>query len=85
MNDTYAVNDDSNCLSDLYSGVRDDSDVLFPVYLNSEHKQYLAGCFTALIVDESLVPKKSIRHDQTVVCQGLFEGGENIVCELQKF
>jgi len=66
-------------LSDVYSGVRDNLDVLFPVYLNSEHKQYLAlrdsGCFTSVIVDESLVPKKSIRHDQTMVCQGLFEGG----------
>ena len=79
MSDTYGVADDSNCLSTLHSGVRDDSDMLFPVYLNSEHKQYLAlrdsGCFTSLIVDESLVPKKSIRHDQTVMCQGLFEGG----------
>ena len=79
LNETYAVGDDSNCLSDLYSGVRDDSDVLFPVYLNSEHKQYLAlrdsGCFTSLIVDESSVPKKSIKHNQTVVCEGLFETG----------
>ena len=65
-------------MSDLYSCVRDESDVLFSVYLNSENKKYTASrdseCFTSLIVDENVVPKGNIRHDQTVVCQGLFQG-----------
>ena len=65
-------------MSDLYSCVRDESDVLFSVYLNSENKKYTASrdseCFTSLIVDENVVPKGNIRHDQTMVCQGLFQG-----------
>jgi len=79
MNEMYAAGDDSNCLSELYSCVRDEPDVLFPVYLNSENKKYTASrdseCFTSLIVDESVVPKGSTRHDQTMeACQGLIEG-----------
>jgi len=78
LNEIYAAGDDSNCVSDLYSCVRDESDVLFSVYLNSENKKYTASrdseCFTSLIVDENVVPKGNIRHDQTVVCQGLFQG-----------
>ena len=52
MNEMYAAGDDSNCVSDLYSSLLDDLDVLFPVYLNSDNKKYTASrdseCFTSL-------------------------------------
>jgi len=43
MNEMCAAGDDSTFLSELYSGVRDESDVLFPVYLNPENKKYTAS------------------------------------------
>ena len=66
------ADDDKN--DDRYSGLRDQNDLLVPVFLNGKQAHGLRDCgaFLSLIVNKSIVPDKDIRHDKTVVCQGIF-------------
>ena len=59
---------------DIDSGVRDETDVLIPIYLNDQETFGLrdTGAFVSLIVNQNLVPKSDIRYDKTVVCQSIF-------------
>ena len=52
---------------DMYSGLRDQNDLLVPVFLNGKQTHGLRDCgaFLSLIVNKSLVPDKDIRHDKT--------------------
>ena len=71
--------DNGDCVNDVrFSGVCDDNDVIIPVFVNSHRTSALrdTGCSAAIIVDENLVPKRSISYDNTVSCSGAFDRGE---------
>jgi len=61
---------------DSYTGVRNDMDIIVPVFVNGKPTTALrdTGNLSMLIVDEKLVPKMSVRHDESVWCSGVFDG-----------
>ena len=78
LNEIYAAGHDSNCVSDLYSCVRDESDVLFSVYLNSENKKYTASrdseCFTSLMLMKVWYPKGTYDTTKLWCVKACFKG-----------
>jgi len=54
-----------DCVNDD-SGMHDDRNILIPVFVNNHSTDLRdTGCFTSLIIDESLVLQNCIRYDQT--------------------
>ena len=70
------ANDDNCMFDDSYAGVRNDMDIIVPVFVNGKPTTALrdTGNLSMLIVDEKLVPKTSVRHDESVLCSGVFDG-----------
>jgi len=70
------ANDDNCMFGDSYTGVRNDMDIIVPVFVKGKPTTALrdTGNLSMLIVDEKLVPKTSVRHDESVLWSGVFDG-----------
>jgi len=81
--DVYAAKHCDNeyadeCMTNsAFCGVRNDTDVIIPVYVNSRRTAAIrdSGCSAAVIIDEGLIQKGLIDHNNTVCCSGIFDEG----------